>query len=219
MTIQSRGSIQKPPVAVRSRSNKIGEVAKNPWGEVAWYFEDTREQFRIGGMITVVGFEHKDEAMLKVTAARCIGYVAIFGRLGTQAIKDVGNGEGGGVSLRNQVDFRGALSLQLLMKSTRPLSDVPLSDWNHEVEAIAYAWTCVQKRQSTWNGLSPGGRAQFLYPDPGKPRSEGDEGQFKQVALRNVTGHNAQAGSMIKLRTPIDFEPWYRFIVVQGSAG
>jgi pyridoxine/pyridoxamine 5'-phosphate oxidase len=48
------------------RSDKILEVAKNPWGEAAWYFEDTREQYRIGGTITVVGFENKDEALLKV---------------------------------------------------------------------------------------------------------------------------------------------------------
>lgn len=85
------------------RSDKILEVAKNPWGEAAWYFEDTREQYRIGGNITVVGFEHKDEALLK-------------------------------------------------------------------------------ERQRTWNMLSPGGRGQFLYPDPGKPRSDGDEAEFEKEA-------------------------------------
>jgi hypothetical protein len=41
----------------------------------------------------------------------------------------------------------------------------------------------LQERQRTWNMLSPGGRGQFLYPDPGKPRSDGDEAEFKKVPI------------------------------------
>ena len=31
------------------------ELAHCPWAEIAWYFPDTREQFRLLGRLTVVG--------------------------------------------------------------------------------------------------------------------------------------------------------------------
>ncbi len=48
------------------RSDKVEEVKKNPWGEVAWYFEDSREQYRLGGNITIVGHDYSDEKLLEV---------------------------------------------------------------------------------------------------------------------------------------------------------
>ncbi len=45
------------------------EVNKNPWGEAAWYFEDTREQYRLGGFITVIGPEHPDEKFQAVPSS------------------------------------------------------------------------------------------------------------------------------------------------------
>ena len=37
------------------RSNKVEEIARRPDGEVAWYFPQTREQFRIAGKLKVIG--------------------------------------------------------------------------------------------------------------------------------------------------------------------
>lgn len=48
------------------RSRKIEEIARSPWGEVAWYFPGTREQFRLLGRLTVVGAATEDAALQKV---------------------------------------------------------------------------------------------------------------------------------------------------------
>ncbi|EFN52522.1 hypothetical protein CHLNCDRAFT_36836 [Chlorella variabilis] len=48
-----------------SRSRKIEEIARSPWGEVAWYFPGTREQFRLLGRLTVVGAATEDAALQK----------------------------------------------------------------------------------------------------------------------------------------------------------
>jgi PPOX class probable FMN-dependent enzyme len=41
------------------RSQKVIEIAQNPWGEACWYFPKTREQFRISGQLTIVEYtEH-----------------------------------------------------------------------------------------------------------------------------------------------------------------
>ncbi|KAI3430273.1 hypothetical protein D9Q98_004869 [Chlorella vulgaris] len=48
-----------------SRSRKIAEVAACPWGEVAWYFPNTREQFRILGQLTIVDSQTQDAALQK----------------------------------------------------------------------------------------------------------------------------------------------------------
>ncbi len=37
-----------------SRSQKVEQIEKNPWGEVCWYFPQTREQFRLRGKLTLV---------------------------------------------------------------------------------------------------------------------------------------------------------------------
>ncbi|PSC70073.1 pyridoxamine 5 -phosphate oxidase isoform B [Micractinium conductrix] len=47
------------------RSNKVGEIAHNPWAEVAWYFPDTREQFRLLGKLSVVNAATADEKLQK----------------------------------------------------------------------------------------------------------------------------------------------------------
>lgn len=46
-----------------SRSRKIEEIALSPWGEVAWYFPDTREQLRLLGRLTVVDSATPDERL------------------------------------------------------------------------------------------------------------------------------------------------------------
>ena len=52
---------------------------------------------------------------------------------------------------------------------------------------VLYIWhtwslpVCFQERKKIWSNLSPGGRGQFSYPDPGLPRVTGDEDVFKKV--------------------------------------
>ncbi|GFR50131.1 hypothetical protein Agub_g12283 [Astrephomene gubernaculifera] len=46
-----------------SRSRKIQEVACNPAAEVAWYFPETREQYRIAGNLTIVDAAAGDSAL------------------------------------------------------------------------------------------------------------------------------------------------------------
>lgn len=36
------------------RSEKIGQIAAQPWGELCWYFPNSREQFRLSGALTLV---------------------------------------------------------------------------------------------------------------------------------------------------------------------
>ena len=42
------------------RSSKLADLAKSSWVEVCWYFPVTHEQFRIGGLVKVVGEETTD---------------------------------------------------------------------------------------------------------------------------------------------------------------
>lgn len=37
------------------RSEKVPQLEAQPWAELCWYFEETREQFRLLGRVTVVG--------------------------------------------------------------------------------------------------------------------------------------------------------------------
>lgn len=48
-----------------ARSQKAGQIARSPWGEVCWYFPKTREQFRLAGLLTIVGPDHSESALLK----------------------------------------------------------------------------------------------------------------------------------------------------------
>ena len=45
------------------RSKKVEDVAGNPWAEVAWYFPDSREQFRMLGRLTLVDAASQDAAL------------------------------------------------------------------------------------------------------------------------------------------------------------
>ncbi|MFM7425245.1 MAG: pyridoxamine 5'-phosphate oxidase, partial [Elainella sp.] len=42
------------------RSQKIDQLAHQPWAEVCWYFPKTREQFRLSGTMAVVQPESTD---------------------------------------------------------------------------------------------------------------------------------------------------------------
>ncbi len=45
------------------RSAKFLELTHSPWAELCWYFPVTRDQFRIGGLATVVGDNATDLAL------------------------------------------------------------------------------------------------------------------------------------------------------------
>ncbi|WP_366524997.1 Npun_F5749 family FMN-dependent PPOX-type flavoprotein [Acaryochloris sp. IP29b_bin.137] len=48
------------------RSNKVEQIAENPWGALCWYFPKTREQFRISGELAVITALEKDAALLRL---------------------------------------------------------------------------------------------------------------------------------------------------------
>eukprot|EP00798_Chlamydomonas_sp_ICE-L_P016546 gene16546-22775_t len=72
-TIVFRGFMDNEPDALTfctdKRSSKVTELAQNPWGEVAWYFTETREQYRISGKLIVVPEGHPDEELRKARQA------------------------------------------------------------------------------------------------------------------------------------------------------
>jgi len=51
------------------RSHKVSELAVNPAAEVAWYFPESREQYRLVGELQVVGSGHPDAALLAARQA------------------------------------------------------------------------------------------------------------------------------------------------------
>ncbi|GLC37496.1 hypothetical protein PLESTB_001753700 [Pleodorina starrii] len=86
-----------------SRSRKVQEVAANPAAEVAWYFPQTREQYRIAGNLVIVDSASADSAL-------------------------------------------------------------------------------QQARTRTWSAMSDGGRQQFGWPQPGRPRAAEDPEAWNQPA-------------------------------------
>ncbi|MEW5319975.1 MAG: hypothetical protein WDW38_011083 [Sanguina aurantia] len=47
------------------RAKKVAEIAANPWAEVCWYFPNSREQYRLGGSLTIVDETCADEVLAK----------------------------------------------------------------------------------------------------------------------------------------------------------
>jgi PPOX class probable FMN-dependent enzyme len=45
------------------RSEKATQILTQPWGEVCWYFPNSREQFRLSGDLTLVGENSSDIAL------------------------------------------------------------------------------------------------------------------------------------------------------------
>ncbi|AFZ33104.1 hypothetical protein Glo7428_4671 [Gloeocapsa sp. PCC 7428] len=48
---------------VDARTQKPEQIAYQPWAEACWYFVDTREQFRIGGYLNLVGEDHPNATL------------------------------------------------------------------------------------------------------------------------------------------------------------
>lgn len=42
------------------RSQKLEQIASQPWGEICWYFPKTREQFRLLGQLKAIQANHPD---------------------------------------------------------------------------------------------------------------------------------------------------------------
>jgi pyridoxamine 5'-phosphate oxidase len=54
-------------VVTDARSEKMGQIQQQSWGEVCWYFPKSREQFRLLGRLTVVMAESSE---LELSTAR-----------------------------------------------------------------------------------------------------------------------------------------------------
>jgi len=54
------GETNQIEIVTDSRSEKADQIYQQPWGEICWYFTETREQFRIAGQMTLVGATHPD---------------------------------------------------------------------------------------------------------------------------------------------------------------
>jgi pyridoxamine 5'-phosphate oxidase len=50
-------------VVVDTRSDKIEQIHHQPWGEICWYFTETREQFRLAGELILVTGDHADPSL------------------------------------------------------------------------------------------------------------------------------------------------------------
>ena len=66
-TVVFRGFLpdsNKIQIVTDSRSDKIEEINSKPWGEICWYFTVTREQFRLGGKLTLVTADNQESNLL-----------------------------------------------------------------------------------------------------------------------------------------------------------
>jgi hypothetical protein len=59
---------------------QMGEIAHQPWGEVCWYFEDTWEQFRLLGLVNVIGNDEEDPRKKEVRLYITLGLQHLAGR-------------------------------------------------------------------------------------------------------------------------------------------
>ena len=48
---------------VDSRSEKVNQIAVQPWAEACWYFTQTRQQFRLSGLLHLVQVDNADLAL------------------------------------------------------------------------------------------------------------------------------------------------------------
>lgn len=67
-TVVFRGFLENSnqiKIVTDSRSEKITQIQQQPWGEICWYFTETREQFRLAGQISLVGANHPNKTLLQ----------------------------------------------------------------------------------------------------------------------------------------------------------
>jgi hypothetical protein len=58
---------------------QMGEIAHQPWGEVCWYFEDSWEQFRLLGLVDVIGNDEEDPRKMEVRRYAILGLQHLTG--------------------------------------------------------------------------------------------------------------------------------------------
>lgn len=51
------------------RSQKVDQLQYSAWGELCWYFGKTREQFRLGGKLSLIMAEQLDSNLAQIRAA------------------------------------------------------------------------------------------------------------------------------------------------------
>ncbi|WP_009631932.1 Npun_F5749 family FMN-dependent PPOX-type flavoprotein [Synechocystis sp. PCC 7509] len=54
---------------IDSRSEKVRQIAVQPWAEACWYFTETREQFRFSGLLHLVQVDNADMALQQARQA------------------------------------------------------------------------------------------------------------------------------------------------------
>ena len=65
-TVVFRGFLENTDqmqLVVDARTQKPEQIQHQPWGEACWYFPDSREQFRLTGLLTLVGANYPDPAL------------------------------------------------------------------------------------------------------------------------------------------------------------
>lgn len=50
-------------IVIDARSQKFDQILHQPWGEVCWYFTETREQFRLAGELSAIDANHPDQEL------------------------------------------------------------------------------------------------------------------------------------------------------------
>ena len=68
-TVVFRGFLENTnrlKIITDARSEKIIEIKNQSWGEICWYFTNSREQFRIAGNMIIIDANHQDYELLKV---------------------------------------------------------------------------------------------------------------------------------------------------------
>lgn len=59
------GDTNQVKIITDARSQKFDQILHQPWGEVCWYFTETREQFRLAGELTLIDANHPDQELQK----------------------------------------------------------------------------------------------------------------------------------------------------------
>ena len=68
-TVVFRGFLENTDqvkIVTDSRSQKAEQIKHHSWGEICWYFPQTREQFRLSGQLTLVSTDHPDQTLAAV---------------------------------------------------------------------------------------------------------------------------------------------------------
>ncbi|MBR8838055.1 MAG: pyridoxamine 5'-phosphate oxidase family protein [Stigonema ocellatum SAG 48.90 = DSM 106950] len=59
------GDTNQIKIITDTRSQKCDQILHQPWGEACWYFTQTREQFRLAGVLTLIDANYPDPQLQK----------------------------------------------------------------------------------------------------------------------------------------------------------